>query len=265
MLVSLLLPLLLQAEPRLSLDYEETDVATALRAIGTYAGVEIDLAPQYAGRRITLKAVNLTVTEVLEALAKQVGGACKPVGKDAFRIAPAWQHAILEKLEKGKAYGLRMEEVELGQALKLFATQCGVRVHCTIDPKRKLELSADDVTWRALLDAIAKAAGGEWALRYGVAYLAPTEELARMPLLPPEIGKDPVVPLHLVDKSIGDALRFLQAVSKRRFEWPDELPDRKVSVRADSVTLAQALALVLYPANLTAAERDGVVVVSTRK
>jgi len=253
--------LLALQESTLTFDYKNVEVEKATEVIATYAGVQIELAPQFRGRSITLKANNSTVPDVLDRIGRQLGGSSKMLGGKRFRIAPDWQHAILGKLEEKKAHGLAIDGMELRHVLEIVRTQCGVRAHATLDPKKRIALEADGVSYRTVLDRIAKAAGGAWELRYGIAYLATQKELADMPLLPPEIEKRPRLPLHFREKSIVDALIFLQAASKQPIQWPEKLPDRKVTVKAESVDLAQALALVLYPAGLTAEEKDGVIVV----
>ena len=252
-MATLLLLLAFQTE-RVTFDFKDVKVERIIQVIETYAGAKIEVASQLRGRNVTIQAKNVPYPDAIATIAKQLGGTSKRTGKDRFRIAPAWQHAIYEKLESKKVHGMLMEEVALGQALRLFRAQCDVRVHCTADRAKKIKFTADDVTYRTLLDVMAKAADAEWQLRYGVVYFAPRGTLAKLPLLPPKIGKAPQVVLHLENKSIADALRYLQAVSGRRMSWPKELPADKVNVRADSVTLDQALALILYPVGLEAEE-----------
>jgi len=261
-----ILLLVAQAAPKFSLDFKNEPVENVLRIVDSYAKARVDLAPEYAGRSITIKAQNATVPEALKFIAEDLGGEAKAIGEDRYRIAPAWQHAILEKLEKEKAAKLVMEGVELGQALKLFRSQCAVQVHCTLDPKTKIRFSVEDGSYRAVLDAIAEAAGGAWELRYGVPYLATRTDFERMPLLPPKLKKDPALPLHLQDRTLVQALGYLEAASGRAFVLPELVPERKVTAMAKSVTLSQALALVLYPVELSATESEkGAIVVAARK
>ncbi|MHC4849829.1 MAG: STN domain-containing protein [Planctomycetota bacterium] len=261
---ALLLAFSLQGQ-RLTFQFTNENVDQIIRVIETYAGAKVEVAAEYRGKKVSVQTANETVPDVLQKISIALGGASKKLGPDRFRIAPKWQHTILEKLEKNRVHGLTMEDAELGQALRLFATQCGVRVHSTIDPKRKISFKADDVSYRTLLDTIAKAAGGSWQLRYGVAYLCSADQRKMLPVEPPRIVKPPSVPLLLKDKTIEEALSYLQTVTGRKFEWPEELPANKVTIQAKSITLDQALALVLYPAGLTAAEKDGVIVVTKRK
>ncbi|MHC4410243.1 MAG: hypothetical protein ACYS0F_14740 [Planctomycetota bacterium] len=250
---------------RLTIQFDRENVDRIVRVIETHAGAKVEVATEYRGRKVSVQAENQTVPDVLEKIAVALGGASKKLGPDRFRIAPKWQHAILEKLEKNRVHGLTMEDAELGQALRLFHTQCGVRVHSTVDAKRKISFKADDVSYRTLLDTIAKAAGGSWQLRYGVAYLAEQEQLKGLPVRPPAIRKAPTIPLLLKGKTMREALTYLQAVTGRKFKWPKELPATRITVHVNSLALDHALALVLYPAGLTAAEKDDVIVVTKRK
>lgn len=248
---------------RVTFSFRDEAVEQVLRIIEVYAGVKVEIAAVYRGRTVSIEAKNLKIPKVIEMIADKLGGAAKKTGRDRYRLAPKWQHALLAKLEKTKAVGLKMEDIELAQALKYFHTLCGVHVHSTVDPKKKIQLTADDVSLRVVLDRIADAAGAKWDLRYGVVYMG--NALEKLPIRAPTIGAAPSVPLLLRDKSIEEALTYLQAATGREIKWPEKLPASRVNVNARSVGLDQALALVLYPAGLTAVEKKGVIVVEPRK
>ena len=259
-LLAAILLLFPQAEPRVTFSFKNEGLENIVKVIETYAGVKIDVAPQFRGRKVTIEARNRTIAEVLNLIGSGLGGSATKTGKDRFRLAPKWQQELWGKLQKEKVHGLLMEDVELAQALELMRMQCGVRVQIdpALDARKKIKFEADQVDYATVLTRIADAAGARWEMRYGVVFLSTAERFKSMPLLPPRIKDETFVTVHLQDKSIEDALRYLAVVTGRKIEWPKILPKTRVNLRAKKLAFVDVLALVLYPAGLTVEEKDDV-------
>ncbi|MHC4939339.1 MAG: hypothetical protein ACYTHK_10250 [Planctomycetota bacterium] len=256
--------LLLLAADEMTFSMENVPFEQVVKVVEVYTGWKLEFAEEYRGWGVSVVAKKQRPEKVLEVLAKQVLGRSRKLGKRRYRIAPMWQHVLYRVLEDPRTTTIKIEETDLDMALRLCRFKARyLQLHPGIDPKKKVSFSAADATQGALLDHLAKAAGAEWALRYGVIYVAPKGELARMPVRAPNIAG--TVTLYVENRKLTDVLRLLEQQTRGTFTKPDKLPDVTITAKLSGIELSHALAIVLYPAGLTAKAEKGELIIEKMK
>jgi len=242
---------------------ENVGPETAARMLKEAAGLRVEIAPQAAAWRANLRLINVPTSTAMRSVAEAFHCEVRFLGKKRWHVAPKWQFAILDKLDRGMAEAAKFDRQPLDAVLEVIRDGAGVDL--TLDKKvdRALVVSlpAKKRTYRSLLDEVARKAKLAWELRYGVVYVADAKRLEELPVLVPELQtqalRDQRLKLALEAmplKRVGEAVGAKLVV-------PEELGDREITARATDITLPQALALILYPEGLTATETDGALAV----
>jgi hypothetical protein len=259
-------------EPRVTFQFEKESVAKILKVIETYAGKKVTLDPEYAEAKIALDLKNVTVPEALGRIARQLGA----VVYGESSIVPVWKRDVLVKLEKTRVHKLKFKanEIAFAEAIEYLRSLTGLNF--ALDPRladRKgqgIELRADNIPARSLLDLLCEPAEIAWDLRYGVIFLATKERINALPAVSP--WKDKALHEKRVDlpfdaTAFPIALAYLTVASGEKFTIApgdkDAIEAIEVSFTVNKVRLGDALALLLLP-NGCKLERnnDGVYVIS---
>ena len=229
------------------------------------AKLRVEFAPQAAARRANVKLINVPTVSGMKTIAEHFGCQVRFLGKRRWRVAPAWQFAVLDKIELRRDTPLNVKKMPIEEFLETVRTETGVDI--TLDPRVDREstvtLRASKISCRKVLDRLVKALRLAWELRYGVLYIAEREHFDRMPVLPPQLETPALRNLRMPVDSEGVALAEvapqLEKLMSIPFIVPEGMKARTVTAHAKDVTLEQALALLLYPLGWTAEEKDGAV------
>ena len=246
------------------LTHKGATTADAKKALESHPAFRrVEFAPQVAKLKVDLDCGGLTPEQAIEHVAKAFGCEAQSLGDKRWRIAPAWQIAILKKIDGAKGVALTIQGRSLREVLDIFTSAAGLAVHLDreVDSNRKLTLQVNKVSYRALLDLITEPNELAWELRYGVIYIATPDKLKKMPLLPPRIPgmEKRRVQLAFEKVSIVMAANYMAAAAGVRVTVPKGVKARTVTVRAHDVTVPQAFALLCYPWGMSATVADGAV------
>jgi hypothetical protein len=238
---------------------ENVGPETASRMLKEAVGLKVEIAPQLAVYKANLRLVGVPTHLAMKELGEHFHCEVRFLGKKRWHLAPKWQFDILDKLDTRMDGAPKFKKQPIGSVLEMIRKGAGVDITLdkTVDRALTVSLPAKKWTYRKLLDQVAKKAKLKWELRYGVVYVASKERLKQLPVLVPELRKHEerarllglkldAVPLKKVGAKIGVDLRL-----------PEEQADLEITARAKEITLAQALALMLYPQGLTATEKNG--------
>ena len=250
---------------KVNLTFDKATPAEAARLLKQVAGLEVEFAPQLAGKRIHLALRDLPPKVAVERIAEAFGCKAQHRGGKKWRVLPAWQIDLLNNLEGKRVHDLAVDEMRLDQLLRLMRDQ--TKADIVLDPAlpadRSITLSANDVSYRSLLDLITGPNEMRWELRYGVVYLSTPARLKGMPVNAPAIksGARTQVPMHLDNAELKAACQVFQMLTGFQVNVQDKWAATKVSIDVKKVRFNQAFALLLYPVGLTLAEQDDVLTV----
>ena len=240
----------------ITVNLENVGPAKAAKMLKKAAGLRVEIAPQLASRRINLRLVGVPTSSAMTSLAEHFRCELRFYGKKRWHLAPKWQFAILDKLA---ASAPKLSKRPIDEALDAIRKGAGVDITLDREVDRALvvALSAKKKTFRDLLDYVTKKAKLKWELRYGVVYVATKERLKKIPILVPGL-KDRRLTGRRLDVTL-EAVALDQVGTKLGVGLvpPKGEGARKITARARSITLPQALALILYPHGWTTREAPG--------
>jgi len=238
---------------------ENVGPETAARMLKKAAGLRVEIAPQAAAWKANLRLVGVPTSMAMESLAEHFHCEVRFLGKNRWHLAPAWQFDILDKLDGSMGKAPKITKQPLDEVLELVRTGAGLDITLDRTVDRTLVVSAPEKkrTYRNLLAYVLKKSKLKWELRYGVIYVASAKRLKQLPVLVPEL-QSPQLRGQRVKFALKAApLKRVGASLRAKLVVPADQGDKEITARATDITLAQALALILYPEALTATEANG--------
>jgi len=253
-----------QVKP-ITLELDNCGPKVAAKILLRKAKLRVEFAPQAAARRANVRLINVPTVAGMRTIAEHFRCEARYLGKRRWRLAPAWQFAILEKIESRRIVPVNVTKMPIAEFLATVrtATEIDITLDPRVDRASTVTMRATKISYRKLLDRLVKAQRLAWELRYGVLCIAERKQLDQMPVLPPQLASAALrklrTPLAFEGVTLGAIAPQLEKLMGVPFVVPDEMNAQTVTARAKDVTLEQALALLLYPHGWTAEEKDGAV------
>jgi len=247
----------------LTLALKQTTATGAKWALEQHPGIAaVEFAPQVAHLKVDIECAGLQPKSAIECVAKAFGCEAQNLGGKRWRIAPAWQIAIWKNLVNRKLAKVSFEEKPLREVLDFLRAVSGSPIHLDheVDATRDVTLQVTNVTSGDALGLITELTQLKWELRYGVVYIASAERLKKLPVVSPRIKgmEKRRVMLHFDGVALPMVANYMQAAAGVQVVLPRQAAALAVSVKAN-VSVEQAFALIFYPLDLTAVEKDGVI------
>ena len=238
---------------------ENVGPETAARMLKKAAGLRVEIAPQAAAWKANLRLIGVPTSMAMESVAEAFHCEVRFLGKKRWHVAPRWQFAILDKLDKSMGKAPKIAKQPIDEVLETIRDGAGVDITLDRRVDRALAVSvpAKKRTYRCLLDQVVKKAKLKWELRYGVVYVADAKRLKELPVLVPELKAQALQARRLGLALKAVHLKRVGATVGLKLVVPKEQADREITARAKDISLPQALALMLYPEGLTATETNG--------
>lgn len=270
MLYATIALLVVAQEPTFSFDVKKQTLGDLVLLLK----LPVKFDEELARKLVTLKVDNQPLATVIDGLAKAAGG--KVVGK---RIVTPWRYDLHAVLQKKRIIGRRgadrhrpveptgKSNIDLNKALDFLRAVTGADI--VLDPQLlktfKVDFNLANISCLQALDLLTAANELNWDLRYGVVFVSTKKRMKALPRLSPQLPKSKKrVSLFFAKTTVPQMASYLTAFTGAKFVVPEEAKSLEVSAAANNVTLAQALALCLYPIGCTAEAKEDSIVIKKR-
>jgi len=275
------LPFLLLAacDPK-TLTYEAADapLSKVAAVVNARLDVRLELAAGAGDRKVTVRFEGATAPQVLRKLRDVTRLPLQRLGEGRYRLGRDWRAELRERLAKttlsldARDRDVRDVLATLTRITREASPAPDTWIDFVYDPARKagpgLAVEADRVSIEQFLDLLAEREDLAWDVRYGVVFVAPPARMQALPRASPDLAlPDRRIELPFEKTRVDQALRYFTAASGVPVTVApgakDAVAAEWVTVQAARARLPDALALMLFPAGLTAELVEGEVRVRT--